>query len=48
VKEAQEAKAARIAAEDYAAKMAVWEEGPKKASDKPRLVDCNPHYQKMN
>jgi hypothetical protein len=40
VKEAQEAKAARIAAEDYAAKMAVWEEGPKKASDKPRLVDC--------
>jgi hypothetical protein len=40
VKEAQEAKAARMAAEDYAAKMAVWEEGPKKASDKPRLVDC--------
>ncbi len=40
VLEAQEAKAARMAAEDYAAKMAVWEEGPKRASDKPRLVDC--------
>jgi len=40
IEAAQEAKAARIAAEDYAAKMAVWEEGPKKASDKPRLVDC--------
>lgn len=37
---AQTTKAARIAAEDYAAKMAVWEEGPKKASDKPRHVDC--------
>jgi hypothetical protein len=40
VEAAQVAKAARMAAEDYAAKMAVWEEGPKKASDKPRLVDC--------
>lgn len=38
--EAQEAKAARMAAEDYAAKMVIWEQGPKKASDKPRLVDC--------
>jgi len=37
---AKTTKAARIAAEDYAAKMAVWEEGPKKASDKPRHVDC--------
>jgi len=40
VLEAQEAKAARMAAEDYAAKMAIWEQGPKKASNKPRLVDC--------
>jgi len=37
---AKTTKAARMAAEDYAAKMAVWEEGPKKASDKPRHVDC--------
>lgn len=37
---AKTTKAARMAAEDYAAKMVVWEEGPKKASDKPRHVDC--------
>jgi len=40
VLEAQEVKAARMAAEDYAAKMVIWEQGPKKASNKPRLVDC--------
>ena len=38
--EAKTTKAARIASEHYAVKMAVWEEGPKKAADKPRHVDC--------
>lgn len=37
---AKTTKAARIAADDYAAKMVLWETSSKKASDKPRHVDC--------